>query len=43
MTIQELRFCDQYLVGVVYEHFLKESYDLCWKNKDQEEVREELP
>ena len=29
------------LVGVVY--FLKESYDLCWKNKDQEEVGEELP
>ena len=31
------------LVDVVYEHFLKESYDLCWKNKDQEEVGEELP
>ena len=22
------------LVGVVYEQFIKESYDLCWKNKD---------
>ena len=27
------------LVGMVYE----ESYDLCWKNKDQEEVGEEPP
>ena len=31
------------LVGMVYEHFLKESYDLSWKNKDQEEVGEEPP
>ena len=31
------------LVGMVYEHFLKESYDLCWKNKDQEEVGDLLP
>ena len=31
------------LEGVVYEHFVKESYDLCWKNKDQEEVGEEPP
>ena len=30
------------LVGVIYEHFLKKGYDLCWNNKDQEEVGEEL-
>ena len=31
------------LIGVVYKHFLKEIYDLCWKNKDQQEVGEEPP
>ena len=31
------------LVGVVYEHFLKEIYNICWKNNDQEEVGEEPP
>ena len=31
------------LVYMVYEYFLKESYDLCCWNKDQEEVGEEPP
>ena len=31
------------LVGMVYEYFHEEIYDLCWKNKDQEKVGEELP
>ena len=31
------------LVEIVYEHFLKKIYDLCWKNKNQEEVGEEPP